>query len=441
MELQEPEPWQEAPSEASHARRAAAVIAVSMVAIAATAVAYLHPSGPVAAPATTIAIPAAPAGYQVAAVDFVDPSTGWVVGLLDSGDFTILQTSDGGGHWTRQLSHPTGGHETYLRFFDQEHGMVALVGSRPLIYRTADGGRTWQQQISFNASAFVQSISFVNPDDGWMLIRQSTENQPLSRLFRTRDGGSTWSDLGEPTAAPDLAYGVQFADRATGWLDSQSGGAYVYRSVDGGTSWQQVALPAPRAGWPATGQFFVSARPTRGTGVVATVVNFPPAVGRSGQGATITWFPPLTVRAYDGGAAVSYTYATLSSRLSIGPSAQSEAPNAVEMGSLDAGASWSALAPPAAAGAIAYTNERNLWWIGLGEWSKSSDGGATWTPHRGLGVPQPLPGSLQILDPRHAWFAAMTGTRPVLESTADAGINWRMVLLPMMNTGDFNPAG
>lgn len=441
MEVHEPEPWQEAASGPAHARRALALIAVSVVAITATAIAYLHPALP--GPSTTgaPAIPAPPAGFQLAAVDFVDPRTGWVVGILDSGDFTILHTADAGGHWTRQLSHPTGGHDTFLRFFDRHDGMFALIGARPLIYRTVDGGSTWQQQVSFSAGAFVQSMSFVTPDDGWMLIATGADSLPLSNLYRTEDGGNTWSDLGSPIPASDQVFAVHFSDRSAGWLDSESGSASAYRSVDGGTSWQRVALPAPAGRWPATGQFFVSAWPTTGTGVVATVVNFSPTVGRSGQGATIVWYPPLTVRAYDGGSAVSYTYRILNNSLAIGPLAQSEAPNAVDLGSLDGGASWGVIAPPVAAGAIAYTNERNWWWIGSGEWSKSSDGGATWTPHRRLGVPQPVAGSLQILDAKHALFAAMAGARPVLESTADGGVNWRMVLLPVINTGDFNPAG
>ncbi|MGH7763263.1 MAG: WD40/YVTN/BNR-like repeat-containing protein, partial [Candidatus Dormibacteraceae bacterium] len=386
-------------------------------------------------------LPPAPAGYQVAAVDFVNPSTGWVVGLLDSGDLTVLHTSDAGRHWARQLSHPSDGHDTFLRFFDERRGMFALIGARPLIYRTADGGRTWRPQVLFSADVFVQSLSFLDPANGWMLISSGPSTQAFSELYRTRDGGDSWTDLGRPAASPDQTYGVQFADATTGWLDSESNGPYAYRSVDAGVTWLRVPLPAPPSGWPPTGQFFVSARPTQGLGVVATVVNFPPAVGRSGLGATITWYPPLTVHTFDGGSPVSYTYTTVITQMTTVPSSQSPAPNQVELGSLDAGATWNPIAPPSDPGAIGYSNARDWWWIGSGAWSRSSDGGATWTSRRNLGVPQPLPGSLQILDPKHAWFAAMAGTSPVLETTADAGVTWRMLLLPVMNVGDANYAG
>jgi hypothetical protein len=57
-------------------------------------------------------------------------------------------------------------------------------------------------------------------------------------------------------------------------------------------------------------------------------------------------------------------------------------------------------------------------------------GGTTWTAARNIGVIQPLPGSLQLLDSNHAWFGAMAGTKAVLERTVDGGITWEMIGLP-----------
>src|SRR2546430_8714633 len=39
------------------------------------------------------------AAYRVAAVDFVDRGTGWVVALLEAGDYAIVHTTDGGLTW------------------------------------------------------------------------------------------------------------------------------------------------------------------------------------------------------------------------------------------------------------------------------------------------------------------------------------------------------
>jgi len=106
------------------------------------------------------------------------------------------------------------------------------------------------------------------------------------------------------------------------------------------------------------------------------------------------------------------------------------ADNQVQLASVDGGQSWSHNSPPIDQGAVAYLDTLNWWWIGEGSWSKSADGGQTWSRTRNLAVPEPLPGSLELLDANHAWFGAMAGPRPLLESTDDGGVHWTMSLLP-----------
>ena len=449
----EPEPLPESPSKPAHLRRALTLIAVSLLAISATGVAYLHPSLPGSASGAGRATsPISQAGYQLAAVDFVSPASGWVVATFDSGDFTVLHTSDAGDHWARQLSGPTHGHGAYVHFFDASRGLLALIGARPLIYWTTDGGESWRPQVALNAAANVLSLSFVDPEHGWLLIQESKPTPGPAKLYRTVDGGGSWSNLGEPTLPSDQPYRVQFADRNSGWLDSLSPSPYAYKTLDAGVTWRRLPLSRPQGEWPASGQFFVAAQPTQGVGVVVTVVNFPSIVGRSGIGELVLGYPPLTVRAYDGGLNITHSYAifadaipgsdltSASRRIASGMWGPLDAPNQVQLGSMDGGATWSAIAPPTDPGSIGYSDSQNWWWIGSGAWSTSSDGGTTWSPYRNLGVPPPLPGSLQVLDRSHAWFAAMAGPRPVLEATNDGGVHWRMVMLPSMTLfGATNP--
>jgi hypothetical protein len=178
--------------------------------------------------------------------------------------------------------------------------------------------------------------------------------------------------------------------------------------------------------------------------VIATVVNFAPASGRSGIGGTVVAYPPLTVRTFDGGVPVFYRYAIFADAISStdlaaasaehrsGTSTQVQAPNQVQLGSSDGGVTWSVIEPPNVPGAVGYSDALNWWWIGSGTWSTSSDGGTTWTPYRNVGVLSPLPGSLQVLDSEHAWFAAMAGAQAVLETTEDGGIRWTELGLPVV---------
>jgi photosystem II stability/assembly factor-like uncharacterized protein len=442
MDAPIPESDYESPVELARARRGLSLIVISLLVIVLTGFAYVRPT--FGAPHAAIT-PAVPATYQLAAVDFDSPTSGWFAATFDSGRFAILHTSDTGRSWTRQLTGETNQRAVYMHFFDSSHGVFALMGSQPAMFRTTDGGRTWSSHPGMSAAGYVLSMSFVDPGHGWLLVRSSTSSGVTGEVLRTVDGGTIWTNLGSPVVGADDAYRVQFTDLQVGWLDSVSMRPYAYKTVDGGASWRQMPLPAPSGGWPAAGQFFVAAQATQGIGVIATVATFAPTSGRSGIGGKVVSYPPLTVRTFDGGVPVFYIYATfvdaiptadltdVETQYRKGSSSQVQAPNQVQLGSLDGGSTWSVIAPPNAPGAIGYSDAQNWWWIGSGAWSTSSDGGTTWTPYRNVGVLQPLPGSLQVLDSRHAWFGAMAGTKAVLETTADGGIRWEMIVLPPIN--------
>ena len=418
-------------SSRARARRAMASMAVAFIAIASTGVVYLHPSLPGAAPTGALQ-----SRFTVSAVDFVNPLTGWVAAQFQSGNIAVLHTGDGGETWTRQMSVAGNGHAQYVKFFDPLLGVFALLGGAPVLYRTSDGGASWRSLPALSAGASVLSWSFVDDDHGFMLARTADEaNTSPSRLYRTQDGGSSWTDLGAPVPAPEQAYQVHFSFLTTGWLASSGPAPAAYKTGDFGSTWTRVPLPAPRGGWPHAGQFFVGVQPTGGGGALASVVYFPPVRGRSGIGGSIRAFPPLTVRVFDGGKPDTYTYTTVLDRLSIGGKPGAQAPNETVLSTLDNGASWASIQPPSAAGAIGYFDAANWWWVGAGSWSRSANGGLSLSDPTNIGVVEPLPGSLQVLDRAHAWFAAAAQARPFLESTDDAGIHWRMVALPPLADG------
>ena len=438
MDTQEPAAELDAAAEPARALRALTLIAASVLVIAATAVAYLHPSTSARRPEPVL--PTSEVADQLGSVDFVTPTTGWFSATTDSGRFVVMGTTNAGRTWTRQLGGRSDRHSIFMRFFDSTHGMFALMGTRAEIYETGDGGHTWSSRWAISASANVLSMSFTDPLHGWLVIISG--GRFGATVLRTSDGGRAWTNLGSPVVPGDQLYRIHFTDAKVGWLDTLSARPYAYRSADGGSTWRRVALPAPKGGWPAAGRFVVAAQPTQGVGVVATVVNFAPTTGRSGIGGTVTAYPPLTVATFDGGVPVTYHYTTLTDAIaswgltwipdqnSNASSPQVQAPGQVQLGSLDGGATWSLIAPPAAPGAIGYSDAASWWWIGSGAWASSSDGGTTWTPYRNIGVLQPLPGSLQVLDPQHAWFGAMAGGKSWLERTEDGGIRWEMISLP-----------
>ena len=122
-----------------------------------------------------------------------------------------------------------------------------------------------------------------------------------------------------------------------------------------------------------------------------------------------------------------------------GPFASDTPPNQTELGTVDDGRTWSGIEIPSAGGAVGYFDATHWWWIGQGMWAHSADGGSTWTDPLDIGVVDALPGSLQMLDSRHAWFAGASGQRAMLESTDDAGLHWTLSTLPALEDRPTEP--
>lgn len=428
----------------SRARRAKALGALSLIAVAVAGVLYLKPSfePAVAPPAQAAPATTGAPGYQLDSVDFVDPSDGWVLADLDNSTFSVLGTTNAGRRWTARLTAPSSRPAEFMRFFDRSTGVVVTTGPNAVMFATRDGGTTWTNR-EVGVTNYVIAASFVDAANGWLLDYGGTSGG--TQLFTTADGGRSWRSQGSPVSDVTQAYGVTFADRAHGWLDTVAPGPYVYATVDGGKVWLPVELPAPRGGWPVPhGSFFVAARPTQGGGVIVTVVNSQHINGRNAAGTAVLSYPPLTVRTFDGGSPVEYVYSTfvdstisgvLRANNKPGPATYQVQPaNQIGFRSLDGGETWSAFAPPTAGGTIGYADATNWWWAGPGVSRHTTDGGETWSPALTDPIPTPLPGSLIVLDPTHAWISALGDAGPVLFTTADGGTTWVEVRLPPIAT-------
>lgn len=419
----------------ARARRAKLLSAASLAIVVVAAAVYLRPTeAPVSPPA---ALPSPAPGTQLDAVDFVTPTTGWVLEDLDDFQFAVLGTLDGGRHWRPELLQPTVQQGEYMRFFDAAHGVVATVGGEPLLFTTEDGGTRWTRHVVYDLSSFAFSASFTDPLHGWELIETGPDIPDAApALVRTADGGRTWTRLGATVPIPAQPLAVVFADSMHGWLDTAGASPAAYASDDAGATWGAVTLPAPPGGWPVrSGSFFVAVQATSGGGVVASVVNY--ANVRQRSGLEVIAYPPLTVRTYDGGGPVIYQYATFVDAPTSGvePSnraAALQAANQTLERSTDGGATWTVVTPPSTDGTLGFAGPLAWWWIGPDEISSTADGGLTWEPVRIVNLPQPTEGSLVLVDSTHAWMSGSDRGTTVLYTTADGGDSWSSVVLPSL---------
>lgn len=214
----------------------------------------------------------AAAGIAVASppdIQFVNKRDGWMSAPLafDRRELSkglhhweVDWTSDGGRTW--HVSTPPGClrvcYEGGLSFLDARHGflLAAVSGSVQTpnkLFRTDDGGRTWQL---VSRPLVGGPITFVNEEEGFaggpgQTVIGLYQGPPILTLYRTSDGGRTWSKYdpagsGSFVEPPYGALGREVLVAENG--PNRDGGlnlapAAVYLSHDGGRHWSGRAVP------------------------------------------------------------------------------------------------------------------------------------------------------------------------------------------------------
>ena len=172
-------------------------------------------------------------------VVFLNATTGIAVG--DSG--IILRTTNGGTLWSVVPTN-VGNDLTSISFVDSQNGWVA--GSNGLqtptyldsavVLRTNNGGLNWFVQAKLDMYN-LKDVFFVDQNTGFIVGWEGGGGN----LFRTTDGGETWSDTTLPTNG--IIQRVHLTDQNTGWILTSSCGSLlcwsqIYKTTDGGNFWQ-----------------------------------------------------------------------------------------------------------------------------------------------------------------------------------------------------------
>lgn len=123
------------------------------------------------------------------------------------------------------------------------------------VYKSTDGGATWQQSLFVSDQAGASDL-VMSPADPqvlyasfWDRIRNNHESVlygPHARVYKTTDGGATWQQLGGglPTinlGRTGLAISEQNPDKLfVVYIDSLSRPYGIYRTTNGGQTWISV---------------------------------------------------------------------------------------------------------------------------------------------------------------------------------------------------------
>jgi hypothetical protein len=189
----------------------------------------------------------------------------------------IYWTDDGGASW-RDIT-PASAHPARLQavdFADPEHGWALAEDGEephphPALFATSDGGRSWTRTPISIGSRYSQAgdayFAAVGRHTVYALVRESRNTAfSVGYLFVSRDGGRHWH---ESAGRPPHAGPIAFTDSHDGWLAEDGPSPSLYRTRDGGHSWTEVRLPRAPGLAKATADYLPPRFEADGHGILA----------------------------------------------------------------------------------------------------------------------------------------------------------------------------
>ncbi len=201
------------------------------------------------APPTVVAQPSGVAAV-LQAVSPVSDDVVWIGGH----EGAILLTRDGGATWT-DVAAPGGDSLQFrdIHGFSSRTAVALTAGQGPVsrIYRTADGGATWTLRFLMDhPEGFLDCLDFWDGARGFA-YGDSFDGAPY--VLVTTDGGRTWTRVSPDAMPPALPGEGGFAASGTcaragpsgrGWIGTGAGGAArILATTDYGATWSDVAVP------------------------------------------------------------------------------------------------------------------------------------------------------------------------------------------------------
>ncbi len=187
----------------------------------------------------------------------------YYVGAADGG---VFRSDDGGVTWKAYFQHQDVASIGAMAV-DPRNPDVVWIGTGEAnirndvsfgdgVYKSTDGGRTWQHlglDKTFQISAIA--VDPLDPNTVFVAAMGSPwRDNPERGVFRTTDGGKTWqkvlylgpgigiSDLAMNPKNPQILFAGAYKFRRTAWSYSEGGSEdAVYRSVNGGDTWQRLS--------------------------------------------------------------------------------------------------------------------------------------------------------------------------------------------------------
>jgi len=173
------------------------------------------------------------------AVDPADAASVWAG--VEGGNSAVWRSSDSGATWK-----PLSGSTATGRMqpvgqpvaFAPTQPKTIFLPSTNLHYRSDDGGKTWRDFRVPNQDAYAFAVSPKDPKTVWAGGRGASLN-----ISRSADGGKTWKQIGVGLGKNSVKVLLVDPAQPTTLYAAAGTFANIFKSTDAGESWGGLALP------------------------------------------------------------------------------------------------------------------------------------------------------------------------------------------------------
>lgn len=188
-------------------------------------------------------------------ITFRNTTTGWTGGESPANGVYIFKTTNGGTTWTQQpLTLPAGNESAITSttapiFFGANDAILPVRmsgdgGTGLFLYVTHNGGSTWNLAPAFVPSYYTDRFDFTSINDGVVW-------DGASAFYITHNSGTSWTKVTPNVNFGDGLRRLDFVSTSTGWVydTDDNGNGALFRTTDGGRTWTKlfgnVVPPSP----------------------------------------------------------------------------------------------------------------------------------------------------------------------------------------------------